>query len=139
MLIKLLTKTAKPPRRQTSGAAGYDIHSDEEIVVPAQERKLVSTGFAVGIPKGYYGRIASRSGWAVKKSIDVAAGVVDNDYRGEVKVLLVNNGKEDFKVSKGDRIAQIILESIAICEIEVVDELEDTDRDSGGFGSTGTN
>lgn len=138
MLIKLLSKTAFPPKRQTSGAAGYDIYSDEDIVIPAGERKLVSTGFAVAIPKGYYGRVAPRSGLAVKKSIDVGAGVIDNDYRGEVKVLLVNHGKEAFEVKQHERIAQIILESIAICEIEIVDELEDTERDTGGFGSTGT-
>ena len=91
----------------------------------------------ISIPLGMYGRIAPRSSLACKKSVDVGAGVVDNDYRGEVKVLLINNGAEDFKIEKGDRIAQLIFENYSTPKLEVVSELDETVRGQGGFGSTG--
>lgn len=137
MLVKLLTDSAQVPARQSEGAAGYDIFSDENIALFPGERKLVSTGIALVVPNSYYGRIAPRSGMAVKKKIDVGAGVVDSDYRGEVKVLLLHNGRDVEHIKKGDRIAQLILEKIGFSEIEVVEELPDTVRGDGGFGSTG--
>lgn len=137
MLVKLLTDSAQVPARQSEGAAGYDIFSDEDIALFPGERKLVSTGIALVVPNSYYGRIAPRSGMAVKKKIDVGAGVVDSDYRGEVKVLLLHNGRDVEHIKKGDRIAQLILEKIGFSEIEVVEELPDTVRGDGGFGSTG--
>jgi dUTP pyrophosphatase len=137
MLLQLLTDTATVPCRQSEGAAGYDIYSDENSVIFPKERRLVSTGIAITIPKSYYGRIAPRSSLSVKDYIDVGAGVIDNDYTGEIKVLLINNGNNIFTINKGDRIAQLILEKIGYCEIVVVDSLEDTERGDGGFGSTG--
>ena len=99
---------------------------------------LVSTGIRVAIPPSYYGRLAPRSGLALKHGIDVGAGVIDADYRGDVKVLLFNFGTEAFQVRKGDRIAQLIVEKISPDEtMTVVDALDDTVRDASGFGSTG--
>ncbi|RCN31640.1 deoxyuridine 5'-triphosphate nucleotidohydrolase, domain protein [Ancylostoma caninum] len=97
----------------------------------------VSTGLQVELPYGYYGRVAPRSGLAAKNFIDVGAGVVDSDYRGELKVLLFNFGSTDFEVKKGDRIAQLICERIAHCTFMQCESLTDTTRGAGGFGSTG--
>jgi dUTP pyrophosphatase len=127
------------PVRQTEGSVGYDLHSSLEDIIKSKTRKLVSTGLKISIPLGMYGRIAPRSSLACKKSVDVGAGVVDNDYRGEVKVLLINNGEEDFKIEKGDRIAQLIFENYSTPTLEVVSELDQTIRGQGGFGSTGGN
>ena len=137
MQVQLLTPTAQAPARQSDQAAGYDLHLDEDLVLFPNERKLVSTGIAVAIPYGYYGRIAPRSSLAVKKYIDIGAGVVDSDYRGEVKVLLIYSGREKLVLERGDRIAQLILEKITLPEIEVVSCLDSTERGEGGFGSTG--
>ena len=137
MQVQLLTPTAQAPARQSDQAAGYDLHLDEDLVLFPGERKLVSTGIAVAIPYGYYGRIAPRSSLAVKKYIDIGAGVVDSDYRGEVKVLLIYSGQEKLVLERGDRIAQLILEKITLPEIEVVSCLDSTERSEGGFGSTG--
>ena len=90
------------------------------------------------IPSGYYGRISPRSGWAVKKSVDIGAGIVDEDYTGVVYALLINNGKEELKIPKHERIAQIVLEKITTPPIEIVEVLEESERGDGGFGSTGT-
>jgi len=99
---------------------------------------LIPIGIAIKMPDGVYGRVAPRSGLAVKKGIHVGAGVIDPDYRGEIHVLLFNNGKEPFEISIGDRIAQLILEKFEFHEILLVDSLSnETDRGSGGFGSTG--
>jgi dUTP pyrophosphatase len=106
-------------------------------VIPPQERAVVKTGLSVACPPGTYARIAPRSGLAVKKFIDCGAGVVDADYRGEVGVVLFNFGKEPFEVKKGDRIAQLILEQISMVDAVQVEELTDTVRGAGGFGSTG--
>jgi len=106
--------------------------------VPAKGKFLVSTGLQIAPPAGHYARIAPRSGLASKLFIDVGAGVVDGDYRGEVKVLLFNFSDTEFEVKKGDRIAQLICEKYAHVEIVETDSLEETERGSGGFGSTGT-
>ena len=106
-----LTSNGKIPQRSTSGAAGYDLHSAEDKDIPPLSRELISTDIAIKVPDGTYGRIAPRSGLAVR-SIDIGAGVVDKDYTGNVKALLINNSKGNFQVKKGDRIAQLILESI---------------------------
>ena len=129
------------PVRQTSGSVGYDLHSTENNMIEPFSRKLISTGLRVNIPRGMYGRIAPRSSLAWKHSVDVGAGVIDNDYRGDVKVLLVNNGKNPYEVKKGDRIAQLIFENCSTPKLEVVseEELDITDRGTGGFGSTNQN
>jgi len=137
MKAKLLTHSAALPTRGSEEAAGYDLYSDEPINIPAQSSALVSTGVALGIPKGYVGLIWPRSGLAIKKGIDVGAGVIDSDYVGEVKVLLRNTSKELFSVYDRERIAQIIIVPCYTKEIEEVDELDDTERGNKGFGSTG--
>ena len=98
---------------------------------------LVHTDLAVAIPHGYYGRVAPRSGLALKKHIDVGAGVIDSDYRGPLGVVLFNHGEADFEVQPGDRIAQLIITAIATPEVVAVENLDDTERGAGGFGSTG--
>ena len=140
--ICLCKENATLPTKGSPGAAGYDLYSVEPVSIPPGERRLVSTGLLMKIPYTIYGRIAPRSGLAFHRSIDVAAGVIDSDYRGEIKVLLVNNGKEDAEFDTGTRIAQIVFEKIIHPEFE--SESEDafymksaTDRGDGGFGSTG--
>jgi dUTP pyrophosphatase len=132
---------ARAPVRGSAGAAGYDLHAAEDVVIPARQRKLVHTGIAFEIPQGYYGRVAPRSGLAAKHGIDVLAGVCDEDYRGEVCVILINHGDADFAVNTGDRIAQFIFEKIGVpadgLEEVPYDVLSLTDRGGGGFGSTG--
>lgn len=140
--VKLLNEDAKMPFRANTTDAGADLFSTEEVVINSLERKAVSTGLAIEIPfyntnNNFYGRIAPRSGLALKSGIDVMAGVVDASYRGEVKVILFNTSKEPFKVSKGDKIAQIIIEACYNFDFEQIDELSSTKRGSDGFGSTG--
>ncbi len=103
--IKKLTPDAHIPVKGSEQAAGYDLMSTAEVTIPSKGKGLVSTGLAMAIPVGNYGRIAPRSGLAAKNFIDVGAGVIDSDYRGEVKVLLFNFGETDFKVNPGDRVA----------------------------------
>lgn len=139
LLVKLLNENAQCPKKGSKDAAGFDLYSSEEIVVPAKNKCLVSTGISISIPKDCYGRVAPRSGLACKNFIDVGAGVIDSDYRGEVKVLLFNFSDTDFKILIGDRIAQLILEKIyVIDEAMVVSDLTSTDRGVNGFGSTGS-
>jgi dUTP pyrophosphatase len=142
--IKKLEESAIIPTRATDTDAGYDLYSINDGVVPAGGRKVVGTGIAIAIPESksvltpsYYGRIAPRSGLAVKKGIDVLAGVVDAGYRGEVGVVLQNFSDEDFPYKKGDRVAQLILEQCNTIGWVELDELEDSERSDGGFGSTG--
>ncbi|GKY93104.1 hypothetical protein MPSEU_000278600 [Mayamaea pseudoterrestris] len=135
--IKLLSQRATLPKAGSDLAAGLDLCSAIDIVIPAQQRALVPTDLSVACPAGTYARIAPRSGLALKHGIDVGAGVIDADYRGPVGVILFNWGKEDFVIKHGDRIAQMILEQIVLPEIVQVDDLSDTVRGDGGFGSTG--
>lgn len=140
---KLLTDRAQLPTYGSDKAAGMDLYADmttmpfnRRTLAPG-ERCAVPTGVSVAIPEGYYGRIAPRSGLAFKNGVDVLAGVIDNDYRGEIKAILVNLGDEDFVIMHGDRTAQMIITPYAAAQVEVVDNLDDTQRGSGGFGSTG--
>ncbi|KAL1970489.1 hypothetical protein VTN77DRAFT_4133 [Rasamsonia byssochlamydoides] len=137
LLVKKLTESARAPTRGSAFAAGYDLYSAKDTVIPAKGKGLVDTGLAIAVPEGTYGRIAPRSGLAAKNFIDTGAGVIDADYRGEVKVLLFNFSDEDFTVKEGDRIAQLVLERIYTPEVVVVDQLEESIRGAGGFGSTG--
>ena len=118
--VKKLDPKAFIPTKGSEHAAGYDLYSIEQIIIPPNSKALVSTGISMAIPVGNYGRVAPRSGLACKNFIDVGAGVVDADYRGEVKVLLFNFAKEEFKVSVGDRIAQLIIEKYTRTDIEEV-------------------
>jgi len=133
-----LKEGALLPVNGSKYAAGYDLHALEGATVPARGKAIVGTGIAMAIPEGNYGRIAPRSGLAAKHSIDVGAGVIDSDYRGEVKVLLFNLSDTDFKIKPQDRIAQLIIEKYTPTDlVEVHGELEETARGHGGFGSTG--
>jgi dUTP pyrophosphatase len=137
MEVKLLNENARLPTLGSSGAAGFDICSTDYIEILPNNRNIVSTGLSIKLPVGVYGRIAPRSGLAVKHGIHVGAGVIDRDYRGEIKVLLFNLSNESFTVNPGDRIAQLICEHYETPPIKVVDELDATERGQGGFGSTG--
>ncbi len=135
--VKRLSENAIVPKRGSPLSAGYDLSSAEETVIPAGGKGIVKTDLSIACPVGTYGRIAPRSGLAVKKFIDVGAGVVDADYRGPVGIVLFNFGSNDFHVQPGDRIAQLILEKVCMADVMEVDELTDTVRGEGGFGSTG--
>jgi dUTP pyrophosphatase len=135
--VKKLTNNAILPTRGSSGAVGYDIYSTDNVTIPPTHRALVGTGIAILLPEGVYGRVAPRSGLAVKHGIQVGAGVIDPDYTGEVKVVLFNHGDREFVIKEGDRIAQLVLERCDTPEVWEIGNLEETLRGSGGFGSTG--
>ena len=137
LCVKRLVQDATLPTRGSSGAVGYDLYSIDEVVVSPSQRALVGTGVAVILPMNVYGRVAPRSGLAVKYGIQVGAGVVDPDYRGEIKVVIFNQGDRDFVIKKGDRIAQLVLERCETPDVREIESLDETDRGSGGFGSTG--
>ena len=127
---------ASAPERKSTEAAGYDLCSWVDVVISARGHAAVPTGVRVAIPSGHYGRIAARSGLAVRNGITVGAGVIDRDYRGIIAAVLFNNSDQDFVVQKGERIAQLILEKCSTPEVEIVEDLDETDRGEGGFGST---
>ncbi|PNS20420.1 deoxyuridine 5'-triphosphate nucleotidohydrolase [Sphaceloma murrayae] len=135
--IQLLSPTAKAPTRGSAFAAGYDLYASRPATIPSRGRVLVDTDISIAVPEGTYGRVAPRSGLAVKHGIDTGAGVIDADYRGPVKVLLFNFSETDFEVNEGDRVAQLIVEKIYTPEIVVVEKLAESVRGAGGFGSTG--
>lgn len=136
--IQLRSASATVPTKGSATAAGYDIYASQDITIPAMRQGMVSTDISFTVPVGTYGRIAPRSGLAVKNGIQTGAGVVDRDYTGEVKVVLFNHSQRDFAIKKGDRVAQLILEKIVDdAQIVVVDSLEESARGAGGFGSTG--
>ena len=138
--IQLCDKLAVMPSRGTGQSAGFDVSATESMTIPPRARRLVNTGIVAVPPQGTYIRIAPRSGLAANHSIDVAAGVVDADYRGQIKVVLVNHSDTAFDVKPGDRVAQLILEKIAadtVCrQVQVIGQ---TARGTGGFGHTGMN
>ncbi|OQV14955.1 Deoxyuridine 5'-triphosphate nucleotidohydrolase, mitochondrial [Hypsibius exemplaris] len=137
--FKKLSDKAFSPSKGSQLAAGFDLRSAYEYEIAPQDKCVVLTDLQIAVPEGCYGRVAPRSGLAVKHFIDVGAGVVDADYRGNVGVVLFNFGKEPFKVSPGDRIAQLICEKVAMAELEEAKEnLDETTRGAGGFGSTGS-
>ena len=135
-----LTATAQIPTRATPGSAGWDIYADEEVVIPPQGgRASVSTGFSMSMPAGLEAQIRPRSGLALRLGVTVlnAPGTIDSDFRGEVRVLLINHSFTQIKFSRGDRIAQMVFAHVAdVKPIETV-QLSETERGSGGFGSTG--
>ncbi len=133
-----LRETARLPLRSSVGAAGADLHCAEGCTISPGERRLIPTGLALEIPVGFYGRVAPRSGLAVRSGIDVMAGVIDADYRGEVQILLVNLGDSPVTFEIGDRIAQLIIEQAAPADYIWSSDLDQTARADGGFGSTGT-
>ena len=135
--IKKLHDDSHVPSRNSAGDAGYDLYAIGHDVIKPRERQLVPTGISISIPRGYYGRVAPRSGLALRDGIDVLAGVIDAGYRGEVGVILMNFGDKIFAFRKGDRIAQLIIEKCHEVEWQEVDELNGTARGNGGFGSSG--
>ncbi|NLP31235.1 MAG: dUTP diphosphatase [Clostridiales bacterium] len=141
MKIKIMSKSGKIPSYETSGSAGMDIRADlkEAITLLPGERFLVPTGLYVQLPVGYEAQIRARSGLAIKYGIGLVNGIgtIDSDYRGEIKVPLINWGKEAFVINDGDRIAQMVVTKHEIVEWVVTDSLDDSERGIGGFGHTG--
>lgn len=137
--IKLLTSTAQVPQKATAHAAGYDLSSDEDYLLKSQKYGAVSTGIAIELPSFMEAQVRPRSGLALKNGITLlnAPGTIDADYRGEIKVILINHSNEDFFIKKGMRIAQIIFAKVESTEWEITEKLKETQRGSGGFGSTG--
>ena len=132
-----LSDHALIPTRGSDGAAGYDLYAAYDGVVASGGRALIKTDIAIALPPGCYGRVAPRSGLAWKYGLDVGAGVIDPDYRGNVGVVLFNLSDVAYHVKKGDRIAQLVLEKFVSARVEEVNELEETQRGAGGYGSTG--
>lgn len=132
----------KLPEYETSNSAGMDLMAaiDEDLVLAVGQRLLVPTGFAMALPGGYEAQVRPRSGLAWKNGVTVlnTPGTIDADYRGEVKVILVNLGTEDFVITRGMRIAQMLIAPVTQCVWEVRENLDETARGAGGFGSTGT-
>ena len=137
--IKVLNPDAIIPKYQTSEAAGFDLHSVEEKVIKAGKRDVVKTGLALALPKGYELQVRPRSGLALKNGITLpnSPGTIDSDYRGELMVIILNTGDEDFAIKKGDRIAQAVIKEILQADFAGVDELDSTETRAGGFGSAG--
>lgn len=135
--IKKINPEAKLPNYAHDGDAGMDIYSCEDALIKAGERAVISTGIAIEFPKDYVALVWDKSGLAAKNGIKTMAGVGDSIYRGEYKIVLLNTGKEDYQVKKGDKICQILIQPIEQAEIEEVSELSETSRGDGGFGSSG--
>jgi len=134
--IKILQRNAIIPTKDTRIAAGNDIYALKDGTIPAQRQMLVHTAIAIGIPRGTYSRLAATSGMAINHGIAVGGGVIDADYTGEIKVILRNHGDTSDEFKAGDRIAQLIVEKIQKHDAKEIDNLEDTDRRTKGFGST---
>ena len=139
--VKIVTKTGDVPKYETAGSAGMDIKADlkTSVTLNPMERQLIPTGLFIELPIGYEAQVRARSGLSIKYGITLinAIGTVDSDYRGELKVPLVNLGNEPFVIKHGERIAQLVVTKHDIVQWEIVERLEDTDRGSGGFGHTG--
>jgi len=136
--IVLLNSDSRYPTKSHVTDAGYDLFSTEDVSLQPLQRKVVKTGIKLSIPTGFYGRIAPRSGLAVKNGVDVLAGVIDSGYNGEIGVVLINTDKfESVNLPKSSRIAQLIFEKCEDVNFETVSSLDVSERDAGGFGSTG--
>lgn len=142
MKVKVVNKgNLQLPSYKTDGASGIDLMANlkESIIIQPMERHLIPTGLFIEIPNGYEAQIRGRSGLAIKNGITLANGVgtIDSDYRGEIKVILINLGNKAFKINHGDRIAQMVLSTYEKFNFEIVKSLENTSRGQGGFGHTG--
>ncbi len=137
--IKKIKDNAIIPKYAHHGDAGVDIYSTEDYILKAGERTLVSTGIKIAIPRGYEAQVRPKSGLALNHGISIVntPGTIDYEYRGEVGIIAINLGKEDFKIEKGKKIAQMVFNKVEEAEFEETDELDDTQRGEGGFGSTG--
>lgn len=127
------------PSYATEGSAGLDLRAAEAFVLKPGAWALVATGIAIALPQGFEAQVRPRSGLAVKHGVTVlnAPGTIDADYRGEIKVPIINHGKEEFAIARGDRIAQMVIAPVAIASLTEVDSLEETERGANGFGSSG--
>lgn len=135
--IKKLSENATLPRYAKPGDAGMDFYSNEETTILPNERKLISTGIVMAIPPGYVGLIWDKSGIATKYGIKTMAGVIDSGYRGEIKILIHNLSNQIHKIEKNTKIAQMLIQPIECRKVIEVEELDQTERGEGGFGSTG--
>ena len=135
--FKQLDLRAVLPQRGSALAAGLDVFGIEELEILPKQRVMARTGLAVAIPPGFYGRVAPRSGLAAKNGLDVLAGVIDSDYRGEIVCVLYNTGDETINLPAGSKICQLIIEQIITPEAAWATDLDETARGAGGFGSTG--
>jgi len=142
MKVKIVKKNQfKLPEYETKGSAGLDLQANvnSPVILKPMERKLIPTGLFIEIPEGYEAQVRARSGLAIKHGISLVNGIgtIDSDYRGEIKVILINLGDEDFTINSGDRIAQMVFIKHEQANFELVEELNDTERGVGGFGHTG--
>jgi len=139
--IKKIKENAIIPSYAHEDDAGVDLYSTEDYVLNPSQRVLVSTGIRIAIPLGYEGQTRPKSGLALNYGISIcnSPGTIDSGYRGEVRVIVINHGNEEFKIIKGMKIAQMIFNKVEKAEFEEVEELDDTKRGEGGFGSTGLN
>lgn len=142
--VKIYSKSGEIPRYETENSAGLDLRAllDEPMIIKPMERVLVPTGIFLEIPNGFEGQVRARSGLSIKYGLTMVNGVgtVDSDYRGELKVPMINLGSEEFKVESGDRIAQIVFaryETVSFESVDSTEKLEKTERGAGGFGHTG--
>ncbi|MFC1638347.1 dUTP diphosphatase [Patescibacteria group bacterium] len=135
--IKKLNSEAKVPQCAIGGDAAMDLYSIDDIVLKPGDLLPCKTGIAVAIPEGYAGLIWDKSGIALNGGIKTMGGVIDSNYRGEIAVIMVNLSKKDYTINKGDKVAQILIQKVECPMIEEVEELDDTERGEGGFGSTG--
>jgi dUTP pyrophosphatase len=137
--VRRLVSEAILPRYQTPDAAGMDLHAVETVTIAPGATVAVDTGLAFAIPRGFEGQVRPRSGIALKHAVTVvnAPGTIDADYRAAVKVLLINHGREPFAIKVGDRIAQLVIAPVIQADLVEVDTLSETERGTGGFGSTG--
>jgi dUTP pyrophosphatase len=137
--IKILDKTLPVPKYAHKGDAGIDLYSAIDCILKPLERKKVPTGIKVSIPEGYAGFVQPRSGLAIKNGISIVntPGLIDSGYRGEICTILINlDTKKVFKIKKGDKICQLVIQKVEVAKIELVEELDITSRGEGGFGST---
>ena len=142
MKVRIVNESHQPlPEYKTNGSSGMDLKAalTTPVVIKPFERALIPTGLFISIPEGFEGQVRGRSGLALNNGITLANGIgtIDSDYRGEIKVILINLGNEDFIVNNGDRIAQLVIIKYERIEFELVETLDDTDRGKGGFGHTG--
>jgi dUTP pyrophosphatase len=128
---------ARLPEYASPGAAGADLRASGSVVIEPGARAAVETALRLEIPEGHVGLVWPRSGLALRHGIDTLAGVIDSDYRGEVKVVLVNHGEQPFRIEAGDRVAQLLLQRVERARFQQVDQVAGSERGSGGFGSTG--
>ena len=142
ILIKRLSQKIHLPKYETTGSSGMDLAANlnDKLEIKPGKTAIIPTGLALSIPKGYEAQIRPRSGLAAKKKISVlnTPGTIDSDYRGEIKIILINQGQDPFVVENGVRIAQMVICPIVQATLKEVNDLKDTDRGQGGFGSTGT-